>query len=70
MTCLTSPCEEQEVCRGLCSKHYAAVNRLVKAGAVTWKGLELLGKALPLKRQAREAEVVDWILGLGDGAGG
>ncbi len=71
MTCLHPECEDNARCRGLCRKHYAAVNRLVKAGKVTWEQLEADGKtAVPQFKSHRALEVAEWVLGGGDGGGG
>ena len=47
--------------RGLCSRHYRSIRRVIERGVTTWKELEEKGKALPDRRVATYNKLIGWI---------
>lgn len=62
-TCLAPDCKRPQLCRGLCSTHYAYTTRLIaNKKAPSFQVLEERGKVLPSKR-ARKSGFVTWLNG-------
>ncbi len=61
--CLVPNCNKSPQFRGLCSKHYQVMAKLVQNKKTTRKKLEKAGKLLPSERGNHiQSEAVKWFL--------